>query len=113
GKRAWIGGAGRERSDGTRPQKSIPAPPAGRAEGRRDRAAPATAIGIDTGGTFTDVVAWREGHRVAFKLPSTPREPAAAVLAALERAGAGQGTRVRHGSTVAPNPPPPTQAPPP
>ena len=40
---------------------------------------------------------------MAFKLPSTPRDPAAAVLAALERAGAGRGTRVRHGSTVATN----------
>jgi N-methylhydantoinase A len=63
----------------------------------------ATAIGIDTGGTFTDVVAWREGRRVAFKLPSTPHAPAEAVLAALARAGAGRGTRVRHGSTVATN----------
>ena len=63
----------------------------------------ATAVGVDTGGTFTDVVAWRGGRRVAFKLPSTPREPAAAVLAALARAGADRTTRVRHGSTVATN----------
>jgi N-methylhydantoinase A len=58
---------------------------------------------VDTGGTFTDVVAWRGGRRVAFKLPSTPREPAAAVLDALARAGADRDTRVRHGSTVATN----------
>jgi N-methylhydantoinase A len=58
---------------------------------------------VDTGGTFTDVVAWRGGRRVAFKVPSTPREPAAAVIGALARAGAGRGTRVRHGSTVATN----------
>jgi len=64
---------------------------------------PADAVGVDTGGTFTDVVAWRAGRRVAFKVPSTPREPAEAVIAALERAGAGRGTRVRHGSTVATN----------
>jgi len=71
---------------------------------RRARAAEdAAAVGVDTGGTFTDVVAWRGGRRVAFKLPSTPREPAAAVLEALRRAGAGRGTRVRHGSTVATN----------
>ena len=38
----------------------------------------ANAIGVDTGGTFTDVVAWRGGERVAFKVPSTPREPAPA-----------------------------------
>lgn len=63
----------------------------------------ADAVGVDTGGTFTDVVAWRAGRRVAFKVPSTPRDPAAAVAEALERAGAGPGTRVRHGSTVATN----------
>lgn len=63
----------------------------------------ADAIGVDTGGTFTDVVAWRAGRRVAFKVPSTPRNPARAVAQALERAGAGRGTRVRHGSTVATN----------
>jgi len=63
----------------------------------------ANAIGVDTGGTFTDVVAWRGGERVAFKVPSTPREPATAVLTGLARAGAGRGTRVRHGSTVATN----------
>ena len=63
----------------------------------------ADAIGIDTGGTFTDVVAWRAGRRVAFKVPSTPDEPAAAVATALAHAGAGRGTRVRHGSTVATN----------
>lgn len=60
-------------------------------------------MGIDTGGTFTDVVAWRDGARVAFKLPSTPHDPSAAVLDSLLRAGAGRGTRVRHGSTVATN----------
>jgi len=70
---------------------------------RKDVLAPADAVGVDTGGTFTDVVAWRAGRRVAFKVPSTPREPAAAVISALERAGAGRGTRVRHGSTVATN----------
>ena len=60
-------------------------------------------IGIDTGGTFTDVVAWRGGERIAFKVPSTPGDPAAAVATALARAGVGRGTQVRHGSTVATN----------
>jgi len=63
----------------------------------------AHAIGVDTGGTFTDVVAWRGGKRVAMKVPSTPHDPAQAVLEGLSRAGAGRGTRVRHGSTVATN----------
>ncbi|HTR96782.1 MAG TPA: hydantoinase/oxoprolinase family protein, partial [Candidatus Acidoferrales bacterium] len=66
------------------------------------RAAP-IAIGIDTGGTFTDVVVWRRGGLEAFKLPSTPGAPERAVLAALARAGASRATRVRHGSTVATN----------
>ncbi len=74
-----------------------------RSRARTARPTIARAIGIDTGGTFTDVVAWRDGRRVAFKVPSTPREPATAVAAALARAGAGRGTRVRHGSTVATN----------
>ena len=68
---------------------------------RRERTA--VAVGIDTGGTFTDVVVWRAGRRVALKLPSTPAAPERAVLEALARAGAGRATRVRHGSTVATN----------
>ena len=63
----------------------------------------ASAIGVDTGGTFTDFVAIVGGRRVAFKLPSTPAAPERAVLAGLERLGAGTHTRVRHGSTVATN----------
>jgi N-methylhydantoinase A len=60
-------------------------------------------VGIDTGGTFTDVVVWDGRRRRAFKLPSTPSAPQAAVLEGLARAGAGPRTRVRHGSTVATN----------
>ena len=42
-------------------------------------------VGIDVGGTFTDLVALDEasGALVRHKVPSTPREPEAAVLAAL------------------------------
>ena len=60
-------------------------------------------MGIDTGGTFTDVVVWDGRARVAFKVPSTPAAPQRAVLEGLARAGAGPRTRVRHGSTVATN----------
>lgn len=67
-----------------------------------------TAIGIDTGGTFTDLVAppLREGDppRVV-KLPSTPKDPAGAVSGALARV-LEDGTRtgaVVHGTTVALN----------
>ena len=50
------------------------------------REGPARAIGVDTGGTFTDVVVWRDGRQHAFKVPSTPAEPSRAVLEGLRRA---------------------------
>ena len=57
-------------------------------------------IGIDVGGTFTDVVCVREGRPpVVFKVPSTPANPGDAALAAVARlvagpppAAAGEGT---------------------
>ena len=61
------------------------------------------AVGVDTGGTFTDFVAVVDGGWVAFKVPSTPWAPERAVLEGLARAGATRRTRVRHGSTVATN----------
>src|SRR5439155_13947832 len=64
---------------------------------------PPSAVGIDTGGTFTDFVALVSGRLVAFKLPSTPRAAERAVLAGLARLGATRASRVRHGSTVATN----------
>lgn len=51
-----------------------------------NRAARALRVGIDVGGTFTDLVAresW-SGHSIARKLASTPREPARAVVDALK-----------------------------
>ena len=60
-------------------------------------------VGVDTGGTFTDFVLWRDGQRVAFKVPSTPAAPEQAVLSGLARAGSTRSTSVRHGSTVATN----------
>jgi N-methylhydantoinase A len=68
-------------------------------------------VGIDTGGTFTDVVAVDEdtGGIVAIKTPSTPGDPAEGfltgirkVLAAMD-AGAADLTSVSHGTTVATN----------
>ncbi len=61
--------------------------------------------GIDTGGTFTDLVAvGPDGLRVV-KVLSTPRDPAKAVLAALREAGVPKGRKaiVVHGTTVATN----------
>ena len=72
---------------------------------RHGRSVPsrAAAVGVDTGGTFTDFVAVVAGRFIAFKVPSTPKAPERAVLEGLARAGATQQTRVRHGSTVATN----------
>lgn len=59
-------------------------------------------IGVDVGGTFTDVVSLVGGEIVTLKVPSTPGDPALSVLAALERLGIG-GFRLLHGTTVATN----------
>ncbi|MEQ1633716.1 MAG: hydantoinase/oxoprolinase N-terminal domain-containing protein, partial [Planctomycetota bacterium] len=62
----------------------------------------ATRIGIDTGGTFTDVVRWSRGRLLVHKLPSTPEDPALAVLAGIEavRSRPGELVDVVHGTTV-------------
>jgi len=73
-------------------------------------------IGIDTGGTFTDVVAFDEatGELVTTKTPSTPSNPADGFMAGIEKvlglmgmsADAHAGERiaaVSHGTTVATN----------
>jgi N-methylhydantoinase A len=65
----------------------------------------ATRIGIDTGGTFTDVVRWSRGHLLVHKLPSTPEDPGRAVLAGIDavRSKPGEAVDVVHGTTVALN----------
>lgn len=71
-------------------------------------------IGIDTGGTFTDVVAFDEdtGEVVTTKTPSTPHDPAVGFLAGVEKGlallglGSGDGAAIAaicHGTTVATN----------
>lgn len=68
-------------------------------------------IGIDTGGTFTDVVAFDEdtGDMVTTKTPSTPSNPADGFLAGIDKvlgllgADGGDITAVSHGTTVATN----------
>ena len=59
-------------------------------------------VGVDTGGTFTDFVYWKEGSWGVLKIPSTPHNPAEAVLEGLARIG-GENRRIVHGSTVATN----------
>jgi N-methylhydantoinase A len=85
------------------------------AEGSRDVVGQTTEtiIGIDTGGTFVDLVV-REGDATsAVKVPSDPENLAASVLEGLQQAAADRGcslgellgrtSRIVHGSTVATN----------
>src|SRR6476619_3541928 len=66
-------------------------------------------IGIDSGGTFTDVVAFDEatGELVTTKTPSTPDNPADGFMAGIEKVlglvGGGTIAAVCHGTTVATN----------
>jgi len=73
------------------------------ARARSEARATAIAVGVDTGGTFTDLVIEGPAGRWSLKVPSTPASPAQAVIDGLTRAGAGARTRVHHGSTVATN----------
>ncbi len=42
-------------------------------------------IGVDTGGTFTDFIAIQGNQVLSFKVPSTPDNPACAILTGIER----------------------------
>jgi N-methylhydantoinase A len=60
-------------------------------------------IGVDTGGTFTDFV-FKDGERWGvYKLLSTPRNPAEAVLKGLQHIAGAKAKHIVHGSTVATN----------
>lgn len=62
-------------------------------------------LGVDVGGTFTDLVAIRDGKLVTAKVPSTPRDQSVGVLAAVD-ASAVEAAAVSvfcHGTTVATN----------
>jgi N-methylhydantoinase A len=61
-------------------------------------------IGIDTGGTFTDVVAVApDGAMFTSKVPSTPSDPSVAFLHAIEKVRPDELAEVVHGTTVATN----------
>ncbi|HIC29602.1 MAG TPA: hydantoinase/oxoprolinase family protein, partial [Rhodospirillales bacterium] len=67
-------------------------------------------IGIDTGGTFTDVVCFRDGRPVGVtKISSTPSDPSVAILEAVAHlkrewdVSPAEIKRFGHGTTVATN----------
>jgi N-methylhydantoinase A/oxoprolinase/acetone carboxylase beta subunit len=61
-------------------------------------------VGVDTGGTFTDLVIWKDGRLSNRKVLSTPRDPAQAVLAGLgDLLKDSSALFVVHGTTVATN----------
>lgn len=64
-------------------------------------------VAVDTGGTFTDIVARRsDGATQALKVPSTPHDPSEAVLyglAELAKVLPGRLVHLAHGTTVATN----------
>ena len=64
----------------------------------------AYSVGVDVGGTFTDLVAVDEsGALTMHKLPSTPHDQSEAVAASLALLGDARVTRFVHGTTVATN----------
>jgi N-methylhydantoinase A len=63
-----------------------------------------SSLGIDTGGTFTDLVLYKGGALSIHKIPSTPGNPAEAFLRGIEQLCQGSFPEsITHGSTVATN----------
>ncbi len=73
--------------------------------------APGARLGVDVGGTFTDIALWDEARRrlTVLKLPSVPTDPAEGILAGIRAIAARDGIPpaalgfVAHGTTVATN----------
>ena len=61
-----------------------------------------TVVGIDVGGTFTDIAILQNGQLRVHKLPSTPHDPSRGVLQGVTETGV-EGADFVHGSTVATN----------
>lgn len=61
-------------------------------------------VGVDTGGTFTDIVLLKDGKLQVHKVLSTPDDPSRAILQGLTQLGVASSLDVLvHGSTVATN----------
>ena len=61
-----------------------------------------TIVGIDVGGTFTDIAILRDRQLSIHKLPSTPADPSEGVRRGIAEINVGAAEYV-HGSTVATN----------
>jgi N-methylhydantoinase A len=59
-------------------------------------------VGIDVGGTFTDIAVLEDGKLTVHKLPSTPADPSRGILKGVKETGVTSAEFV-HGSTVATN----------
>ena len=68
---------------------------------------PHTVVGIDVGGTFTDIAVLQDGRLSVHKLPSTPQNPTLGIVQGVGEAGIAPGdsggASFVHGSTVATN----------
>jgi predicted NBD/HSP70 family sugar kinase len=64
-----------------------------------------TRLGVDVGGTFTDLVALSKGGVTTSKVPSTPRDQSIGVMNAIGASGVEPGAldALAHGMTVATN----------
>src|SRR5262249_15312746 len=71
-----------------------------RAAGRPDRRRRPLMLGVDVGGTFTDVVSVRDGRVEVTKVPSDPRDPAAPVVEGARRLGVENQPVFNHASTM-------------
>src|SRR3712207_4583807 len=77
----------------------------GASHGRGGRLMGGTRLGVDVGGTFTDLVALSEGGVATAKVPSTPQDQSVGVMNAIDASGVEAGVldALAHGMTVATN----------
>jgi N-methylhydantoinase A len=73
--------------------------------GKPEQGAAQARLGVDVGGTFTDLVSERGGTVAVAKVPSTPADQSAGVMAGIDRLGIipADLARFAHGTTVATN----------
>ena len=65
---------------------------------------PRTVVGIDVGGTFTDIAVLQDGRLTVHKLPSTPQNPSMGIMQGVNEVDVDVGSAdFVHGSTVATN----------